>query len=127
MAAKERLWAMWKSSNKKHVKKALEILLFIGLALALCLAVWQVFLKEDKNVQSLGNTEEERLVAILEQMDGVGDAEVMIGVSENGNKSVVIVCDGADRLSVIMDVREAAATALGIEEKFVKIYLKNNG
>ena len=118
---------MWKSSNKKHVKKALEILLFIGLAIALCLAVWQVFLKEDKNVQSLGNTEEERLVAILEQIDGVGDAEVMIGVSENGNKSVVIVCDGADRLSVIMDVREAAATALGIEEKFVKIYLKNNG
>jgi hypothetical protein len=112
----------WLSKNRKG--KLLEIGLFVALALALCFAVWQVFLKEDKATVPTGSEEEIRLVAILESIAGVGDAEVMIGVYENGERGVVIVCEGAENISVLMDVREAAAAALGIEQKYVKVYLK---
>ena len=99
--------------------------LLAGLALLLCIAVWGVFLKEEPIDTSVMSLEEERLVAILEKIDGVGDAEVMIGISDTGQRSVVVVCDGGNNLSVIMDIREAASAALGIEQKFVKVYLKN--
>ena len=104
--------------------RLLKVGLFIGLALVLCVAIWQVFLKEDKAGSGLENAEETKLAAILESIAGVGDAEVMIGVYENGERGVVIVCEGAERLSVLLDVREAAAAALGIEQKYVKVYLK---
>lgn len=115
---------MKKWLDKKRGARLLEVGLFIGLAVVLCIAVWQVFLKEDKAGSVSGNAEEAKLVAILENIAGVGEAEVMIGVYENGERGVVIVCEGANNLSVFMDVREAAAIALGIEPKNVKVYLK---
>ena len=106
-------------------KKILEFAGFAAVAIGLCVAVAWAF-GENSAKEIGGWTEEEiRLVSILENIDGVGDAEVMIGLSEDGERRVVVVCDGADRISVLMDVREAAANALGIEEKFVKVYLKN--
>lgn len=115
---------MRKWLDKKRGTKLIEIGLFVCLALMLCIAVWQAFLKEDKVSQVSENTEEARLVAILENIAGVGEAEVMIGVYENGERGVVIVCEGANSLSVLMDVREVASIALGIEPKNVKVYLK---
>ena len=103
----------------------METLILAVAAIALCLLVWVVFAKDNAENVGVMTEEESKLVAILEKIDGVGEAQVMIGVSENGEKRVVVVCDGADRLSVVMDVREAAANALAIDEKFVKIYLKN--
>ena len=101
-----------------------DTIVLILLALVLAFAVWQVFLKDKQEGQSVASSEESRLVSILETIDGVGETEVMIGVTESGEKSVVVVCEGANNIAVIMDVREAAATALGIEEKLVKVYLK---
>ena len=49
----------------------------------------------------------------------------MISDGETNEKGVVIVCEGANNISVLIDVREAAATALGINQQNVKIYLKN--
>ena len=110
--------------DKKHAARLLRAGLFLCLALVLCVAVWQVFLSEDKTGAVSENAEEAKLVAILENIAGVGEAEVMIGVYENGERGVVIVCEGANNLSVFMDVREAASIALGIEPKNVKVYLK---
>ncbi len=115
---------MKKWLDNKRGAKLIEISLFVCLALVLCVAVWQAFFKEDKTSHALGNAEEAKLVAILENIAGVGEAEVMIGVYENGERGVVIVCEGANNLSVFIDVREAAAIALGIEPKNVKVYLK---
>ncbi len=112
--------------DKKKRGKVLEIVLIVMIALLLCFAVWQVFFKKDKDEAAISMTgEEERLIAILEQIEGVGKADVMIGTAEDGQRSVVVVCEGANSISVLIDVREAAATALGISEKQVKIYLKN--
>ena len=110
--------------DKKRGAKLIQIGLFACLAFALCIAVQQAFFKEDKTSYAYENTEEAKLVAILENIAGVGEAEVMIGVYENGERGVVIVCEGANDLSVLMDVREVASIALGIEQKNVKVYLK---
>ncbi len=110
--------------DKKRGAKLIEVGLFVCLALVLCIAVWQAFFKEDKTSHASESAEEAKLVAILENIAGVGETEVMIGVYENGERGVVIVCEGANSLSVLMDIREAASIALGIEPKNVKIYLK---
>ena len=110
---------------RENKKRAFEGIVLAAAGIALCLLIGVVFTKEkDANV-SIMSDEECKLVSILEQIDGVGQTQVMIGSSEDGEKRVVVVCEGADHISVIMDVREAAANALGIDEKFVKIYLKN--
>ena len=45
---------------------------------------------------------------------------------ENGVKSVVVVCEGANNFCVILDIREAVAAALGTQESAVKIYQKKD-
>ena len=107
-----------------------ELLIIFALALVLGFAVWKVFY-DDTETASVGQigtqTETERkLGALLTEIDGVGEAEVMICETEEGVKSVVVVCRGAENLQVVMDIREAVAAALGTDEKSVKIYLKKD-
>lgn len=106
--------------------KIKEILLISVLALTLVFAVWKVFYDGDtKNVISVSGSEtEQKISLLLKEIDGVGEANVMICETEEGVKSVVVVCEGARDLQVVMNVREAVAAALGTEEKAVKIYLK---
>ena len=106
--------------------KIKEILLIAALALTLVFAVWKVFYDGDtENVISVSGSEKEQKISLLlKEIDGVGEANVMICETEEGVKSVVVVCEGARDLQVVMNVREAVAAALGTEEKAVKIYLK---
>ncbi|MBR2375017.1 MAG: hypothetical protein IKA88_01880 [Clostridia bacterium] len=67
---------------------------------------------------------EQKIARILEEIDGVGDAEVIVCETEDGVKSAVVVCEGARDFTVVLDVREAVAAALGTEQSAVKIYLK---
>ena len=107
-----------------------ELLIIFALAIVLGFAVWRVFYDDTEKVsvgQTGAQTETERkLSALLTEIDGVGDAEVMICETEDGVKSVVVVCSGAEKLQVVMDIREAVAAALGTDEKSVKIYLKKD-
>ena len=101
-------------------------LLLVSLAVILLLSAWQIFhTEEGQSVSSQGVSEEElKVMRLLEEMEGVGDANVFVYTDDNSKKNVVIVCEGANNLRVIMQVREAVAAALGTEEKAVKIYLK---
>ena len=102
-----------------------EILVVGGLALALLFAVWRVFYAEDTaSVATTLSPTEEKISKLLQEIDGVGQAEVMIYETDEGVQSVVVVCEGANNLQVMIDVREAVASALGTQEKNVKIYLK---
>lgn len=74
----------------------------------------------------VGTDTEKKLAAILQEIEGVGSVQVMIGQTEDGVKSVVVVCDGAKSIRVMMDVREAAAAAVGTTQDQVKIYIKEN-
>ena len=103
-----------------------EILLLSVLAFALIFAAWKIFYTDESAATSVASTSEsERKVSrLLEQIEGVGEADVMICETEDGVQSVVVVCEGAKDLQVMMNIREAVAAALGTEEKAVKIYLK---
>lgn len=102
-----------------------EILVVGGLALALLFAVWRVFYAEDgTSVSATMSPTEEKVGRLLQEIDGVGNAEVMIHETEEGVQSVVVVCEGANNLQVLIKVREAVASAVGTQEKNVKIYLK---
>lgn len=113
--------------QRKMNGKIKDILILSVLALVLLVAVWKIFYTDEEK-SSLSNayasSTEEKVSRLLSQIEGVGEADVMICETEEGVQSVVVVCEGANDLQVIMDVREAVAAALGTEEKAVKIYLK---
>lgn len=104
-----------------------DIFLLSVLAFVLLFAAWKIFYtNEDEEAASAvsGSDNEQKISRLLEEIDGVGDANVMICETEEGVQSVVVVCEGARDLQVVINVREAVAAALGTEEKAVKIYLK---
>lgn len=103
-----------------------DVLLLSALALLLILAVWKIFYTDGNKgtaAVSGGSESEQRLCMLLQEIEGVGNVNVMICEDEDGVKSVVVVCEGANDLRVNMNIREAVAAALGTDEKSVKIYL----
>ena len=103
-----------------------DVLIIATLALVLVIAVWRIFYsgKDSEETLATASENEQKVSKLLAEIDGVGKAEVMICETEEGVQSVVVVCEGANDLQVIMDVREAVAAALGTQEKSVKVYLK---
>ncbi len=103
-----------------------DVILLCALGAVLVLSAWQAFHSEDaQETAAIGATEAEiKVMRLLEEIDGVGEANVIVGEYDGEVKSVVVVCEGAKDLRVVMNVREAVAAALGTEEKAVKIYLK---
>lgn len=103
-----------------------DILLLSILGLVLFFAAWEIFHTEESvaTVVNVSTETENKVMRLLEEIEGVGEANVMICENEEGVQSVVVVCDGANDLRVVINVREAVAAALGTEENAVKIYLK---
>ena len=111
---------------KRFDGKIKDWLLLGALGMLLIFTAWQVFhTGEGEEAAAIYTTETEtKVLRLLREIDGVGEANVI--VYENGERveSVVVVCEGANNLRVVMNVREAVASALGTEQKSVKIYLK---
>lgn len=124
-------------SNKTQ-KKAIRALfsgrvkdlLLIGvLGLVLFYTAWQIFQEDDlaKPAAQFELSETEtRVMRILQEIDGVGEASVVVCESQDEIKSVVVICEGANNLRVVMNVREAVAAALDTDQKLIKIYLKKD-
>ena len=112
--------------NRLFPKGKVKDVLIVGvLALTLVIAAWRIFYNGDETLPvGSGSETEQKVSRLLQEIDGVGKAEVMICETEDGVQSVVVVCEGANDISIVMDVREAVAAALGTEEKAVKVYLK---
>ncbi len=106
--------------------KVKDILLVSVLAFVLFFTAWKIFQGEDAEESSAMQYSdlEIRVLRILEEIDGVGEASVVVCEGEDEVKSVVVVCEGANDLRVVMNIREAVATALDTQQKSVKIYLK---
>ena len=111
---------------KRFDGKMKDWLLLGALGLLLIFTAWQVFhTEEGEEVAAIYTTETEtKVLRLLREIDGVGDANVIVYENEERVESVVVVCEGANNLRVVMNVREAVASALGTEQKSVKIYLK---
>lgn len=69
-----------------------------------------------------GSATEKRLEQIISRIEGVGDLQIMVNETEEEVLGVIVVCEGADRLSVRLDVLDAVSTALGISRGSIQIY-----
>lgn len=106
-------------------EKGKDILLILGIALIIFVAAQFVFKEETASpAASVGSEMEIRVCRLLEEINGVGEAEVMICETEEGVQSVVVVCEGAKDLQVLLNIREAVSAALGTNQSAVKVYLK---
>lgn len=108
----------------KTSTKEMCFALLIGVVLLFAAA--KIFDDSDSlQTSGVALTEKEAKISrLLEQIDGVGEASVMICETEDGVQSVVVVCEGANNLQVVLDVREAVAAALGTAQSEIRIYLK---
>lgn len=109
-------------------KKIKEIAIISLLAFILLFACWKVFYSDESSEtsQTALTATEKKIALLLQEIDGVGEASVMVCETEEGVLGAVVVCEGANNIRVVIDIREAVATALGTEEKAVKIYLKKS-
>jgi hypothetical protein len=120
------------NDNVKNSKRILngrlkDIFIVLTLAVILIFAVWKIFYTEDTaTAYESGNVSqtETRVERLLEEIEGVGNASVMVCETEEGVQGVVVVCEGANDLQVLLNVREAVSAALGTDPKSIKIYLK---
>ena len=111
---------------KKLDAKMKDGALLLILGFIVVMAAWLVFRSDDgeKTTAVYATETEIKVLRLLQEIDGVGEANVIVYEKEDEIESVVVVCEGANNLRVVMNVREAVATALGTEEKAVKVYLK---
>ena len=122
----------WKNKSvnlcKKVNGKVKDIVLLCVLGFALIVGAWMIFHAEDtQNVSNFQPTATElRVMQLLQEIDGVGEANVMIYETEEGIQSVAVVCEGGNDLRVIMNVRSAVSAALGTNEKIIRVYLKKD-
>ncbi len=111
--------------RKLFTSRIRDLVLFGVLGFILFYAAWKIFRKEDSAAESFALSDTEvKVMRILEQLDGVGEADVVVYETQGEVKSVVVVCEGANDLRVVMEVREAVAAALNTQQKSVKVYLK---
>ncbi len=95
------------------------------LALVLFYTAWKIFQVDGEEEASFALSENEvKIMRLLQEIDGVGEASVVVYEEGTEVKSVVVVCEGANDLRVVMNVREAVATAMNTSQQSVKIYLK---
>ncbi len=105
--------------------KIKDILLIGALAVTLLVTAWKIFQEDGVETSALPMSEKEiKVLRILEEIDGVGKASVVVCETEEQVQSVVVVCEGGNNLRVIMDIREAVSAALNTKEQSVKVYLK---
>lgn len=150
---------MWdKLKNDKYVKDLLVKLITVLVIAAIALILVDV-LSQDKDgrrqivdmdggtevTDTLATTEEIRLESILSQLEGVGDADVMItyqyeeeadAVFTNQNNDrkvagVIVVCEGAGNVVIKNDIINAVATVYDISASKVvvmkKLFQRTNG
>ena len=66
----------------------------------------------DLNVSD--NSEEERIAAVISEIDGVGRTEVMINTKDGEVVSCAVLCSGGDSERVISEVKALVSTLYGI-------------
>ncbi|MDE5601145.1 MAG: hypothetical protein K2J16_01450 [Clostridia bacterium] len=73
-------------------------------------------------VSTVMTAEEQRLSAILSNIDGAGKVETMITKQGDTVMGVLVIADGASNILVRVRLVEAAATALGVNKQVVNVY-----
>ena len=117
----------WIESFKTDKSKQ-KTLMIVVCAIVLLIACYFVFFspsmagERSSTSQSMSETEN-KLCRVLSEIDGVGEISAYVNEDGEGRAiGCVIIMEGADRLSVRLDVIKAAALALGVSQNDVQIY-----
>ncbi len=116
----------WRELLDRFDIKLKDAALLVILGIVVVAVAWIVFHTEDPEnaIPTYATETETKVLRLLQEIDGVGEASVIVYEKEKNIENVVVVCEGANDLLVKMNVREAVSAALGVEQKSVKIYLK---
>ena len=103
----------------RALKEKLSGLKYVLLAggLGLLLLLWPSGRSAGGNAEEPAATEEARLEAVLSQMQGVGQVELLL--SDSG---AVVVCQGADSAGVSLRVTQAVRCYTGLGADKVQIF-----
>lgn len=104
-------------------KRTVRILLFGAAGLLLLGAVWRVFFSEPYPSGYDETQAEARISAMLERVEGIEDASVMIVEEEGKPVSCIVVYRGEDSILSRMRILDIASSALGITKEKVQVYL----
>ena len=111
-------------------KRLLQTIVLSVIALLLLFFSYFIFINKNNTstdafvqTQTGASELEVKLCSILSEIEGVGKINAYINQNNQGEAvSAVLVFEGANRLSVRMDVLKATSCALGISQKDVAIY-----
>ena len=114
---KEALKKLWEN-------KTARILLIALIALALLLGCWFVFGKtEDTPTSTYAPTaQEERIGALLSEVEGVERVTVMVTEEDGVPVSAVVVFDGEDGILVRLRITQITANALNLADNRIYVY-----
>lgn len=114
--------------KKLFQNKAVRYILICVGALILLLLVWKFFFSDSagKNGAYARTDAEERLCTLLEEIDGVKKATVMITETDGKQVGAVIVFDGTDSLLTRIRVIDVTAAALNVERGNILVYASKN-
>ena len=110
---------------RKYIKEKKNVVL-IALALALGLLLIFIGSGEAKDGDGSSMGIEERLSTACSGVEGVGECEVLIYYSDGGAvESVIVICDGADSVSVRLRLTEMLSSFFGIGTNRIRIEKRN--
>lgn len=105
--------------NKKLVIVAVLLIVLIGAA---AIMFGSKVKTTSASVTVERTTNELKLMNILSGIDGVGNADVMITEEDQKIVGVIVVCEGAQSISVKNDIINAVKTVFNVEKSNIAIY-----
>lgn len=109
---------------KRDKKDIIKIVIIAAASLALLIAVYITFFSSSSSSSAEYTEEEKRLCQILSAIEGVGKTSVVIN-SEGENVGVVVVCEGANSLTIRSEIISAVRLATGATGENIVIYKMN--
>jgi ATP phosphoribosyltransferase len=116
--AKKYIEGFLKGKNAKY-------LVFVAIGLMILIAT-SSFDGADGKIQAKNSTEQ-RLEQMLNQIEGISDASVMINWSNNKPEGVIIVAKGTENPAIKKMIHDAAAAALGVKANKIEVFSKKEG
>ena len=110
----------------EYLKKNKKLVIVAVLLIVLIAAAAVMFGSKVKTTSASVTVErtsnEIKLMNILSGIDGVGKADVMITEEDQKIVGVIVVCEGAQNLSVKNDIINAVKTVFNVEKLNIAIY-----
>ena len=110
--------------QKKLQGKNAKYIVLVGIGLMILIAASNF--GSSAGVEKSGG-EEARLEQMLNMIEGIDEASVMINRNNNKAEGVIIVAKGAENAAIKKVIHDAAAAALGVNANKIEVFSKKGG